>query len=142
MGAGPAGAGVAAGVGFGQPEPGQRAARAEVRQPPLALLLGAVRRDRCRAEPDGGLEGDRHRRVDARDLLDGDAQRGEVGVRTAVLHRERQPEQTEPPHRVDGVDGELVVPVPSLRLWGDLLLREVADDLAKCFVFLGEVEVH
>ena len=88
------------------------------------------------------FERDRERLVDPGQLLDGEAERGEVGPRTAVLHRERQPEQTEPPHRVDGVDGELVVPVPSLRPWGDLLLREVADDGAEGFVFLGEVEVH
>ena len=53
-----------------------------------------------------------------------------------------RPNRPSSPHRLDGLHGELVVPVPSLGLRADLLLREVADDLAECFVFLGEVEVH
>ena len=38
--------------------------------------------------------------------------------------------------------GEHVLAVPPLCVRRDLLLREVADDLAERFVFLGEVEVH
>ena len=65
-------------------------------------------------EADAGLEGDGHRLVDPGDLLDGDAQRGEVGAAAAVLLRERQAEQPELAHRQHGVDREGVVAVPLL----------------------------
>ena len=65
----------------------------------LALFLGAVRGDRRGAEPHCRLERDGDRRIDSRQLLDGDAQRREVGAGSAVLRREREPEQTEVAHR-------------------------------------------
>ena len=123
------------------PNAAERAAGAQLGQP-LPRCSSVPNADRCGPEPDARLEGDRHRRVDPRELLDRDAQRGEVGAGPAVLRRERQPEQPEPPIESHGVDGERVLPVPSLRLWRDLPLREVAHDLAKCFVFLGEIEIQ
>ena len=79
-GLGPGGAGVAAAVGLGQPEGAERPAGDQVGQPALALLLGAEREDRVGAEAHAGRQRDAQRLVDPADLLDGDAQRGEVAA--------------------------------------------------------------
>ena len=111
-GAGLGGAGVRAGLGLGQAEAGERAAGDEVGQPLLLLLVGAVGQDRVDAEPDAGLEGDADRLVDAAELLDGDAERGEVAAAAAVLLGHDQAEQAELAHRVHDVDREVVLAVP------------------------------
>ena len=94
-------------------------------------VLGAAVEERGRAEADAGFERDRHRRVDARDLLDRDAVREVVGAAAAVLLGERQPEQTELAHRAHGVDGKHVVAVPGRGVRRDLALGEVAHDGAE-----------
>ena len=76
-----------------RPKPPRARPAQQVGQPALALLLGAELEDRVGAEADPGLEGDGHRLVDPAELLDGDAQRGEVGAAAAVLLGERQAEQ-------------------------------------------------
>ena len=81
------------GLGLGEAEAAEGAARAQVGQPLLALLLGAEDEDRVGAEADAGLERDRHRLVDPAELLDGHAQRGEVAAAPAVLLGEGQAEQ-------------------------------------------------
>ena len=75
---------VGAGAGLGQAEAGQLLARDQVGQPGLLLLVGAEGQDRVDAEPDGGLERDAHRLVDAADLLDREAEAGEVAVLAAA----------------------------------------------------------
>ena len=76
------------------------------------------------------------------DLLDRDAQRGEVAVRAAVLLRRRQAEQPEVTHLLDHVDREVVVAVPLRDVRRDLLLGEVADRPAELLVFRRELERH
>ena len=121
----PQAAGVAAGVGLGQPEGGQRRPRAELGQPALLLGLGAEAVDGGRPQTDGGLQGDGQGLVDPGDLLDGDAQRGQVAATAAVLLGEGQPEQPQLAHLLDGVDREGVVPVPGLGVRCDLGVGEV-----------------
>ena len=84
-GPGSGAAGVAAGVGFGQPEAAQRAPGAQVGQPALLLLGRAELVDRVGAEPDAGLQRDGQRLVGAGDLLDGHAQPGEVAAAAVRL---------------------------------------------------------
>ena len=66
----------------------------------LLLLVGPEGQDRVDAQPDGGLEGDADRLVDPADLLDGDAEAGEVAVLAgaAVLLGRGEPEQPEVAH--------------------------------------------
>src|SRR5918995_604064 len=138
-----AGAGcVAAGVGFGQAEPAERPAGAQVGQPFLALRLGAEPVDRVGAEPDAGLERDGERLVDPGQLLDGDAQRGEVGAAAAVLLGERDAEQAEPAHLAHYVEREGVVGVPALGVRRDLGLGEVTHQLAQGLLLVAELNVH
>ena len=124
------------------PKRAEGAARAQVGQPALALLLGAEGEDRVGAQADARLERDGHRRVDPAELLDGDAERGEVGARAAVLLGERQAEQAQLAHREHGVDGEGVLAVPGLGVRRDLALGEVADDLAERLLLRAQVEIH
>ena len=76
-------------------------------------------------EPDRGLQGDGERLVDPGDLLDGDAQRGQVAATPAVLLGEGQTEQPQRAHLLHGVDREGVVPVPRLGVRRDLGIGEV-----------------
>ncbi len=140
--AGAGGAGVRARLRLGQPEAGQRAAGDEVGQPLLLLLVGAVGQDRVDAEADTGLQRDADRLVDPAELLDRDAQRGEVRPRAAVLLRRGQPEQAEFAHGVHDVDREMVLAVPLRHVRRDLALGEVAHDLAERLVVLGQLERH
>ena len=88
-GAGLGRAGVRTRLRLGQPEAGERAAGDEVGQPALLLLVGAVGQDRVDAEPDTGLQRDADRLVDAAELLDRDAERGEVARRSRRTPRGR-----------------------------------------------------
>ena len=142
LGLGPRGARVGAGAGLGQPEARELLARDQVGQPGLLLLVGAVAQDRVDAEADGGLERDPHRLVDPADLLDRDAQAGEVAVRAAVLLGGGEPEQAELPHLAHDVDREVVLAVPLGGARRDLLLGEVADGTPELLVLRGQLEAH
>ncbi len=98
--------------------------------------------DRRRAERHAGLERDRQRVVDTRDLLDRDAQRRQVGAAAAVLLGERQPEQAQFAHAAHDIDRERVLGVPTLGVWRDLLHREVAHDGAELLVGVVEFVIH
>ena len=80
LGLGAGGAGVGAGARLGEAEAGERVARDEAGQPGVLLLVGAVGQERVDAQADAGLQGDAHRLVDAAELLDRDAEAGEVAV--------------------------------------------------------------
>jgi hypothetical protein len=98
--------------------------------------------DRRGPERHTGLEGDRQRVVGAGDLLDGDAQRGQVGATASVLLGERQTEQAELTHAEHDVDRERVLGVPALGVRRDFLGREVAHDSPKVLVRIVEFEIH
>ena len=86
-GPGARGAGVGAAVGLGQPEPAEGPAGDEIGQPLRLLIVVAELEDRVGAEADAGRQRDAHRLVDAAELLDRHAQRGEVATGAAVLAR-------------------------------------------------------
>ncbi len=106
------------------------------------MVLGAGVEEGRRTETDPGLERDRHRSVDARDLLDGDAVREVVGATAAVFLGKREAEQPELAHRVDGVDRELVVAIPGLGVGSDLALGEIADDGPELLLLWRRIELH
>ena len=125
-----------------RPKPASVCAGDQVGQPGLLLLVGAVGQDRVDAEPDRRLEGDAHRLVDPADLLDRDAQAGEVAVlaRAAVLLGRGEPEQPELAHLLHDVDREVVVAVPLRGVRRDLGLGELADALPELLVLAGQLE--
>jgi hypothetical protein len=128
---GAGGAGVRAAAGLGQPERAQRLAGAQPRQPALLLLLGAEAVDGHGAQRDAGLQGDRDRGVDPRQLLERHAQREVVTARAAVLLGEGQAEQAQLPHLPHDRGRELVALVEAADLRGHHLEGELADGLAQ-----------
>ena len=137
----PRAAGVAAGVGLGEPEAAERPPGAEVGQPALLLGRRAELVDRAGAEPDAGLQRDRQRLVGPGDLLDGHAEPGEVAA-AAVGLGERDAEQAELAHRQHGVDGERVVAVPRLGVRLDLGVDELAHHGPQRLVLLGQLRMQ
>ncbi len=98
---------VGAAAGLGQAEGRQPLPRAQVGQPPAALVLGPEPVDGHRAEGDPGLQRDGHRGVHPGQFLEGQAEREVVAAHAAVLFGERQPEQAELAHPRHDVVGEL-----------------------------------
>ena len=135
-------AGVGAGVGLRQAEGRELPARCEIGEPALLLLVGAVEQDRHRPERGVRGDGDRHRRVDACQLLDRDRVRDGVPARTAVLLRNRKPHEAE----LTQLRHELVreaaarVEIRSDRL--DALPGERSNGVADQLLLGSEVEVH
>ena len=134
-------AGIGAGVGLGQPECAEGAAGAEVGQPPLLLRGRAEPVDRVGAEADAGFERDRDRLVDPRQLLDGDAQAGEVAPAAADRLGERDAEQAQLPHRQHRVDRERVGAIPLLGVRLDLGSGEVTHQRAQRVVLAAQLWV-
>src|SRR5664280_2685336 len=137
-GPGPGGAGVTAAVGLGKPECAERATGDEVGQPAVLLFLVAELVDRVGAQADPCRQRDPHRLVDAADLLDSHAQRGEVAVTPTPPFGEDEPEQPEIAHRSRDFDGEVVVAVPLGGVRCDLRLGEVAHDIAEHLVVVAQ----
>ena len=146
-GLGPGRPGVGAGARLGEAEAGELLAGDEVGQPGLLLLVGAVGEDRVDAQADRGLERDAHRLVDAADLLDRQAERGEAAVLAGQPAPPNssgavRPHQAEPAHLLHHVGREVVVAVPLRGVRRDLLLREVADAATELLVLGGQLEAH
>ena len=85
---------------------------------------------------------DRHRRVDPRQLLDGDRVRERVGPGAAVLLREGHAHQAELGELGDQLVREAVLAVELGGYRRDPLLGELADGRANELVLGREVEVH
>ena len=135
------------GTGLGEAEAGELITGDQRGEPGLLLLVRAVGQDRVDAEAHRGLERDAHRLVDATDLLDGDAQRGEAAVLAghpgaAELLRSGEAHQAERAHLLHDVGREVVVAVPLRGVRGDLGLGEVADAATELLVLGGQLEGH
>ena len=135
-------AGVRARLGLGQPERAELAPRGQVGHPLLLLLLGAEQVDRLRAERGVRAHRDRHRGVDARELLDRDRVGERVAARAAVLLGERDPHQPEVAELLHDLVREALLAVERLGDRRDLALGEVADGAADQLMVGREVEVH
>jgi hypothetical protein len=98
--------------------------------------------DRHRAERDPGLQRDGDGRVDAGQLLQGEAEGEVVAAHAAVLLRDGQAEQPHRAHLRDDLVGELLALVELADDGGDLLAREVLDGGAQRLVLLAEVKIH
>ncbi len=132
--------GVAAGVGFGEAEGTEAAPGDEVGQPLGLLLGGAEGVDRVGAKPDAGRQGDAQALAHLPDLLDRDAQGGEVAAAATPLGLEDQPEQAEVGHLRHRVEGQHAGGFPRVDVGGELPSGEVAHDRAERIVFIAEVE--
>ena len=87
-------------------------------------------------------DGDRDRRVDARQLLDRDRVRERVGAAAAVLLGDRHAHQPELGHLGDEVVREALLAVELLGDRRDLLERELPNRVAEKLVLVVEVEVQ
>ena len=127
-----------------RPKPASASPATSAGQPALLLLGGAVGQDRVDAQADPGLQGDAHRLVDAAELLDRDAEAGEVAVvaGAAVLLGGGEAEEPELAHLLHDVDREVVLAVPLRRVRRDLGLRELADAATELLVLTGQLERH
>ena len=129
LGAGRGGEYVRTPVGFGQPEGGECASGRQIGQPALLLGFAAVAVDRLGAQQRRSLEGDAERLIRPTDLLDGQAERREVGARAAPALVDEQPEEPQPTHLENHVGGEGVLAVPCLGVGCDALTGELANHL-------------
>ncbi len=84
-----------------------------------------------------GAQRDRHRRVDAGELLDGERVGERVAAGAAVLLGKRDPHQVELAQPADDVVRERVRPVELLGDGRDLLLGELADGSLQETVMVG-----
>ncbi len=142
-GRGAGAAGVAAGVGLGQPEAAERPAGAQVGQPRLALLLGAEPVDRV---------GARGRRPASSVIAIDWSTRPSSSMATHSVVRSAPP----PPYssgkgRPNRPSSPIASTVSTGNVWSrsqrlgvrrDLALGEVAHDLAERLLLLGELDVH
>ena len=117
---------VRAGLGLGQPERTELCAAAQDRHPFALLLLGSEQVDRLRAQRRVRAQGDRDRRVDARELLDGQHVGERVGAGAAVLLGKRDPHQVQRAELGDDVVGDRLRPIILLGERRDLALGELA----------------
>ena len=95
-----------------------------------------------RPEPVVGRHGERHRSVDAGDLLDADGVRRHVHSGPSVRLGDADPEEPHLRELGNELAGKLLGAVPGLGVRGDLGPGEFADALSKEGVLLGELEVH
>jgi hypothetical protein len=128
--------------GLGQRERAEDLAAAHGTQPHAALLVGAEPVDRVRTEPDGGLDGDRDRRVGAPELLEAKAEGRQIGPEPADLLGEREAEDAELAEAPDDLERERARAVVLGGGGRDDLGRERADGVAERELVLGQVEVH
>ncbi len=142
LGAGLRRSGVRAGLRLGEAERPELAPADEVGQPARLLLGSAEVVDRRRAEANRRLERDPDPGIAPRDLLDGDAQRQEIGAGATCLFGERQAEQAELAHLADDVVAELVVAVELHSRRHDHLAREVPARVADRLLLRGQFKIH
>src|SRR5260221_92055 len=133
---------VAADLGFGEAEAPDELAAAEGRKELLFLRLGAPLEDRELDERDLDRERRPDRRVRVADLLGHERVRDVVGAVAAVLLRHRTAQEAERRHLLQDVCRERLGPIALARARSDLLLRELARELADLLLLGGEVEVH
>ncbi len=124
---------------LGQAERGQPLPRAQVGQPPAALLLGAEPVDRHRAERHPGLQRDRDRGIDPGQFLQGQAEREVVAAHAAVLLGERQAEQAELAHPGHDVVGELAALVVAADDRRDHVAGELGDGVPQVLLLRREL---
>jgi hypothetical protein len=133
---------VAADLRLGEAEAADELAAAKGRQESLLLGLRAPLEDRELDQRDLDRERRADRRVRPADLLGHERVRDVVEAVAAVLLGHRPAEETERRHLLQDVGGEHLAPIALARARRDLLLRELARELADLFLFGGEVEVH
>ena len=131
-----------------RPNPASARPVDEVGEPALLLRVGAVGEDRVDAQADPRRQGDPDRLVDAAELLDGDAQHGEVAAMVlicalggaAVLMRNDEPEQPEVAHLGHQVRREVGLAVPVCDVRCHLTLGELAHMQPEVLVVLAQLE--
>ena len=135
-------AGVGSRLGLGERERADQLAARERRHEARALLLGAEAEQRQRdgARVDGDRDADS--RVAARELLEHEHVRDEVGPGAAVLLRHADAHQAELGELREDVAREAVLAIPLGRVRLDLGPHEVARERLDLLLLGRELEVH
>src|SRR6266851_1633095 len=127
---------------LGEAERSQHLPRGHRRQPRLALVLVAEEEEWHGSQAHGCRQRDGHRRVDPGELLDGHAERDELGAGSAVALGQHEAEQAEPAHLPNDLQGELRPGVVALGPGTHDVLREGVHDRAELLRLLRQVVVH
>ena len=106
------------------------------------LLVGAVGEQRQRHRARVHRDGDADARVRARELLEHEDVREEVGAGAAVLLGDAGAHQAELGELREELAREAVLAIPLGRVRLDLLAREVAGERLDLFLLRGELKVH
>ena len=133
---------VGAGLGLGQREGADLLAARERGHEALALLLGAEREDRQRAGARVHCDRDSDAGVRARELLEDEDVREEVGAGAAELFRHADAHQPELGELPVQLRREAVLPIPGGRVRLDLGLREVSRERLDLPLVSRQLEVH
>ena len=135
-------AGVRAGARLGEREGADRLAARERRHEARALLLGAEREDRQRRGARVHGDRDADSGVAARELLQHEDVREEVGAGAAVLLGHADAHQSELAELREELGREAVLAVPGGRVGNDLRLGDLARERLDLALVLAEREVH
>ena len=135
-------AGIRAGARLGERERADRLPARERRHEPLPLLVGAERDDREGRGARVHRDGHPHARVGARELLEHQDVRDEVGARAAELLGHADAHQAELAELREELAGEAVLPVPVRGMRGDLGVGDLARERLDLPLLVGQGEVH
>ena len=135
-------AGVRARAGLGQREAADRLAARERRHEARALLVGAELEDRQRARGRVHRDRDADAGIRARELLEHQDVREEVGARAAVLLRHAHAQQPELAELAEQLAGKPCARSQADGVRLDLGLRELACERLDLALLGGELEVH
>ena len=135
-------AGIAAGIGFGEPKTPQPLAAARAERGTLLLLFGSEEIEWRRAERD--VRGHRNRggRVGTRDLHHSERVADRVGARAAVFFGKRQAHEPELGHFRNQLVRERAHRDPSLRRAASPLRAQTRGQALDRLLLVGQVEVH
>ena len=134
--------GVGSRVGLGEREGADDPAGSEVGDEPPLLLVGAEREDRQRGGARVHGDGDADARIGARELLEHEDVREEVGAGASELLGHADAHQPELAQLREHLPREGVLAVPAGRVRCDLGVRELAGESLDGALLGGEREVH
>ena len=135
-------AGVRARARLGERERADRLAARERRHEPLPLLVGAERDDRERRGARVHRDSHPHARVGARELLEHEDVRDEVGACSAELLGHADAHQAELAELREELPREAVLPVPVRGVRRDLGVGDLAGERLDLPLLVGQGEVH
>jgi hypothetical protein len=130
--------GVGAGIRFGQSERAKLLATRHRPQEAILLLLGSPAQNHLRRKRVMNAHHDGNRRVDRRDLLEGDEIRQRVEAKPIVLLGQKHPQKPKLAELRHHPFIEVLLAIPRLRVRRDFALGELARDALDLALLFGE----